>query len=78
MKSVLMTADAVGGVWRYSVDLGRALQSRGFAATMAVMGPAPTDAQVREATQAGIAVVHAPYPLIPGSQANWEADSPTD
>ena len=60
---VLMTADAVGGVWRYSVDLGRALARRGVRTTVAVMGPSPTAAQRREAERAGLAIVDRPFRL---------------
>lgn len=47
---ILTTADAVGGVWRYTVDLGRELRARGVRLTVAVMGPPPTQAQRDEAT----------------------------
>jgi glycogen(starch) synthase len=69
---VLMTADAVGGVWRYSLDLAAALATRGVHATIAVMGPAPSLAQRREAERAGVAVVDAPYRL------EWMDDAETD
>jgi glycogen(starch) synthase len=69
---VLMTADAVGGVWRYSLDLAGALRSRGVHITMAVMGPAPSSAQRREALRAGLPVVHAPYRL------EWMDDAGAD
>ena len=42
---VLMTADAVGGIWPYTLDLTAALSRRGVQVTIAVMGPAPTIAQ---------------------------------
>jgi glycosyltransferase involved in cell wall biosynthesis len=63
MTSVLMTADAVGGVWRYSVDLGRALGRHGITSTLAVMGPPPDGKQLEEATRAGLRVVHGDYRL---------------
>lgn len=40
-----MTADAVGGVWTYALDLARALSARAVRTTLAVMGPPPTNAQ---------------------------------
>ena len=58
-----MTADAVGGVWRYTIDLGRALRSRGVTFTVAVMGPAPTAAQLEDARRAELTVVHREYRL---------------
>jgi glycogen synthase len=60
---VLTTADAVGGVWRYTVDLGRELAARGVQMTIAVMGPSPTASQRQEAADAGLAVVDRPYKL---------------
>jgi glycogen synthase len=47
--SVLMTADTVGGVWTYSMELVRWLSARGTHTTLATMGPALTDAQWDEA-----------------------------
>jgi len=38
VRSILMTADAVGGVWTYAVDLARALAARDVAVTLAVIG----------------------------------------
>lgn len=35
---VLMTADTVGGVWTYAVDLARALEARGIDVVLATMG----------------------------------------
>jgi glycogen(starch) synthase len=60
---VLMTGDAVGGVWRYCIDLAHALRRTGVQTTLAVMGPAPTDAQRREARAAGVHLVEGPYRL---------------
>jgi glycogen synthase len=61
--NVLMTADAVGGVWRYAMDLGSALVARGASVTVAVMGPPPAAAQSVEADRRGIPVVSRPYRL---------------
>lgn len=63
VEHVLMTADAVGGVWRYSLDLGTALAARGIRTTLAVMGPPPDDIQRREAERAGLYLVSRPYRL---------------
>lgn len=48
---VLLTADAVGGVWQYSVDLARALSKLGVETVLAVLGPSPTEAQVKAVAQ---------------------------
>jgi glycogen synthase len=72
ISRVLMTADAVGGVWPYAVDLGRAYCARGVGVTLAVMGPEPTAAQRASARQAGLDVVHRPGRL------EWMPDSWAD
>ncbi|HEX7121568.1 MAG TPA: glycosyltransferase family 4 protein [Gemmatimonadaceae bacterium] len=46
MKRVLMTADAVGGVWTYAHTLCRTLDERGIHVTLAVMGPRPSRSQM--------------------------------
>jgi glycosyltransferase involved in cell wall biosynthesis len=38
-RHLLMTADAVGGVWTYSLDLAAALAAMGTRTTLVVMGP---------------------------------------
>jgi glycogen synthase len=47
--SVLMTTDAVGGVWRYSLDLCRELSRGGSSVTLVCLGPTPTEEQRSEA-----------------------------
>jgi glycogen(starch) synthase len=60
---ILMTADAVGGVWRYAVDLGGEMRRRGLHVTVAVMGPPPTAQQRGEARHAGLELVDRAYRL---------------
>ena len=48
MTRVLMTADAVGGVWTYATELCRNLASRGIEVTLAVLGPPPSADQRAE------------------------------
>ncbi len=45
---VLMTADAVGGVWQYCVDLITELGNRGTEVMLATMGPRPNAVQREE------------------------------
>jgi glycosyltransferase involved in cell wall biosynthesis len=40
-RRILMTADAIGGVWTYATELSRGLCERGDEVTLVVMGPAP-------------------------------------
>jgi glycogen(starch) synthase len=42
---VLMTADAVGGVWTYALDLSAALAQHDISVVLATMGPRPNHAQ---------------------------------
>jgi glycosyltransferase involved in cell wall biosynthesis len=46
--NVLMTADAVGGVWTYAIELARALAPLGVRTTLATMGPRPGPEQRRD------------------------------
>jgi glycosyltransferase involved in cell wall biosynthesis len=50
---VLVTLDAVGGVWRYAMDLASGLAECGFRFTFAGFGPAPSPAQRAEAERFG-------------------------
>jgi glycosyltransferase involved in cell wall biosynthesis len=58
-----MTADAVGGVWQYALDLGAQLVARGGRVALAVMGPPPTISQCEAARDAGLHVEIAPFRL---------------
>lgn len=46
---ILMTADSVGGVWTYALELTRALEPYGVEVQLALMGPALSSAQRAEA-----------------------------
>ncbi|MEO1987185.1 MAG: glycosyltransferase family 4 protein [Martelella sp.] len=50
---VLMTVDAVGGLWRYAMALGEQLQKSGFELCFAGFGPAPMSEQIIEAERIG-------------------------
>jgi glycogen synthase len=45
MTRVLMTTDAVGGVWSYSLELAGALAAESIEVVMVVVGPPPSTAQ---------------------------------
>jgi glycosyltransferase involved in cell wall biosynthesis len=60
-----MTADAVGGVWTYSVDLARALAAHGVITTLAVMGPPPAQAHRMEALGVDL--------IVTGLDLDWRA-----
>ena len=57
---ILMTTDAVGGVWRYTLDLARRWKMRGTRPVVALLGPVPESARAEES---GLAVVHTGLPL---------------
>lgn len=44
-QRLLMTADTVGGVWTFAVELVRALEPHGLEIALATMGPAPSREQ---------------------------------
>jgi glycogen synthase len=69
IRRVLMTTDAVGGVWQYSMDLATALRDRGIETTLAVMGPSMEADQREEAARRAVTLVEGRYKL------EW-ADSP--
>ena len=68
---VLMTLDAVGGVWRFGMELARALEPRNVSFVFATFGPAPTEAQRQEAQALG-ELIHLPLPL------DWLAEKDSD
>jgi glycosyltransferase involved in cell wall biosynthesis len=66
-----MTADTVGGVWQYAVDLAAALAARGHEIVVAVLGP-PVTADQRHAAENidGVRLLQTALPL------DWLADGP--
>jgi glycosyltransferase involved in cell wall biosynthesis len=69
-RRVMMTVDAVGGVWRYAVDLCRSLSERGVETVLVVMGPPPSaDLQDEVASIAGLRLV------VLGGRLDWMADA---
>jgi glycogen synthase len=72
-ERVLLTADAVGGVWTYTLDLARGLSDRGIAAVLAVLGPRPSGDQQAEAQAiVGLRTVFTGLPL------DWTARTEAD
>jgi glycosyltransferase involved in cell wall biosynthesis len=63
-RHVLLTADAVGGVWTQALDLARGLTGKGVRVTLAVLGPAPGRASLESAGAVpGLDVVLTNLPL---------------
>lgn len=71
VQRILMTVDAVGGVWRYAMDLSQSLQRRGLAIALIGFGPAPSRAQRAEAQTARLPLAWNELPLdwMPGGIA---------
>lgn len=68
-----MTADAVGGVWTYALELGAQLSARGIDIVLATMGPRPSERQVEDAAAiARLRLVSSDYRL------EWMADPWSD
>jgi glycosyltransferase involved in cell wall biosynthesis len=62
--TILMTADAVGGVWTYALDLSRGVGIRGVRVVLAVMGGPLSDDQRRAAESVpGLSLAAKPYKL---------------
>ena len=71
MQRLLVTTDAVGGVWRYALDLSGGLTDRGIETVLAVLGPPADAAQRREAEALrGVRLVQTGLPL------DWTATDP--
>ena len=63
-RHILMTADAVGGVWQYATDLAAALGASGHRVTLALVGPAPSpDQRARAQRIARVELVDTGQPL---------------
>ncbi len=68
---ILVTTDAVGGVWRYSLGLAREWAADGIAVELAVLGPDPDPAQATEAEAIPGLVLHRT-----GLDLDWTAADP--
>ncbi len=63
LTRILMVGDAVGGVWRYSLDLAHGCAEHGIEAVLAVVGPPPSASQAEAAAAAQVRVVLTGLPL---------------
>ncbi|PVX31423.1 glycosyl transferase [Sphingomonas pokkalii] len=68
---LLLTTDAVGGVWQYSIDLAATLAEQGVDTLLVQLGPRPSDAQRAEAQAIDrVTLVETGLPL------DWLSDGP--
>lgn len=64
LRRLMMSADAVGGVWTYALELARGLAQEGVQTLLAVLGPAPDIRQRQQAeTVPGLLLRHGDFPL---------------
>lgn len=72
-RRILMTLDAVGGVWRYAVDLASSLAGQGISCLLVGFGPQPEVSQRAEVSRIpGVELVWAAGPL------DWLAERESD
>ena len=70
---VLMTADAVGGVWTYALELAEGLAEHDVEVVLALLGPPPTAEQRRELARSSVVGwAHRGFAL------EWMADADAD
>ena len=75
-RRVLMTADAVGGVWHYALELARGLTGSDVEVVLAVLGPPPAPEQYLAASSIdGLTLVHGGFALewMPGAERDLNA-----
>jgi glycosyltransferase involved in cell wall biosynthesis len=69
---VLMTADTIGGVWTYAVDLARAFSEEGIDVALATMGGPPSEEQRSDARSAAALGVFESSFRLPWMEDPWE------
>src|SRR5436853_6484471 len=70
---VLMTADAVGGVWTYALELAEGLAEHDVEVALALLGPPPTREQRQELARSSVTGwTHRGFAL------EWMADAHAD
>lgn len=72
LRKVLMTADTVGGVWTYAIDLSRALGHQGTEVVLATMGGPASDDQRREAQSIPTVELYESEYRLPWMDNPWE------
>jgi phosphatidyl-myo-inositol alpha-mannosyltransferase len=71
LRRILITADAVGGVWTYAIDVAAGLRQHGIEVILAVLGPEPSEAEMARARHV-VDVASLPLPL------DWTARHPAE
>lgn len=55
---VILTCDAVGGIWNHSLDLAAGLVGLGWEASLVVFGPEPSEEQISQAGRVALSSLH--------------------
>jgi glycosyltransferase involved in cell wall biosynthesis len=71
-RHIMMTTDAVGGVWRYSTDLAHELRSTGWRVSLLCLGPPPSAEERHAVLDKGIVLHETALPL------DWLAETEGD
>jgi glycogen(starch) synthase len=74
-RRVLMTADGVGGIWRFAIQLAQGLIRSDVEVVLAVLGPPPTPEQsLAAASIEGLTLVHGNFALewMPGAERDLD------
>ena len=70
---ILLTGDAVGGVWRYSLAIAAGISAQDGQCTLAIMGPPPSALQRAEAAEiSGCTLIDT------GLKLDWTASAPAE
>jgi glycosyltransferase involved in cell wall biosynthesis len=72
VRRILMTTDAVGGIWTYSTDLCAALQDQGIEVLLASLGPGPTATQRQAVERSGNVRLHSFACRLEWMEDPWE------
>ncbi len=70
-RRIMLTADAVGGVWRYATELAAGFAARGADVLLVAMGPPPSCAQ-----RAEVAAIERCTLRLTGLALDWLAANP--
>jgi glycosyltransferase involved in cell wall biosynthesis len=76
LRRVLITLDAVGGVWRYAIDVARGLEAHNVACLLVGFGPEPDATQRAECERSELVWTHEPLDWTVSDSA--ELDRGTD
>ncbi len=70
IRTILVTVDAVGGVWRYALDLAAGLEDEDIKIILTGFGPPPTAEQILEIPRnCRLVWLAAPQPAVAGRRA---------